>query len=389
LPRAARVLLPVSVSLAAAGAWAGCSDETGGDVGPGGADSAAPEVSSADVAQKKPTRDCAADEGADGLKQHLDCTGLYDDFETKTVAKANKPYRPGLEFWSDAAEKERWLYLPPDAKIDVSDFDAWKFPIGTKVWKAFKIGGKRIETRLYTKTESGVWRHTTYRWNADETDAVRLDSGEKIPFAGRPIYEVPNTNQCAYCHDNRKEPLLGLDAVSLGLSTAQGITIASLLAEGRLEGTPAATQLSIPNDATGKAAAALGFLHVNCGVCHAKDGFAEETGLFMRILPSQLIVGGVAADGGAEAVEQLSAYKTGMCQTATTRLHPDGGTLPILRIAGGDPANSLVSILSGQRAPEGTEPNQNVQMPPLVTRMVDVQGHKLLTDWISALAPCP
>jgi hypothetical protein len=81
-------------------------------------------------------------------------------------------------------------------------------------------------------------------------------------------------------------------------------------------------------------------------------------------------------------------YTTAVCQTAL-RPHPDGGVAPILRIAGGDPANSLAAILSGQRAPEGSEPNAQSQMPPLVTHVVDTKGHALLEAWIGALPPCP
>ena len=56
---------------------------------------------------------------------------------------------------------------------------------------------------------------------------------------------------------------------------------------------------------------------------------------------------------------------------------------------GAEPARSLMAILSGRRAPEGEEPNITSQMPPLVSHAVDVQGHKLLEDWIAALPPCP
>ena len=32
-------------------------------------------------------------------------------------AKDAVPYTPGVTFWSDGAEKQRYLYLPPGAKI--------------------------------------------------------------------------------------------------------------------------------------------------------------------------------------------------------------------------------------------------------------------------------
>jgi hypothetical protein len=44
-----------------------------------------------------------------------------------------------------------------------------------------------------------------------------------------------------------------------------------------------------------------------------------------------------------------------------------------------------VSILSGRRVPVGEEPNTDTQMPGLVTRVVDTQGHALLDTWITAI----
>ena len=50
-------------------------------------------------------------------QQDLRCTGLYTDFASKALAPDNKEYTPGLVLWSDGADKTRWLYLPPGAKI--------------------------------------------------------------------------------------------------------------------------------------------------------------------------------------------------------------------------------------------------------------------------------
>jgi hypothetical protein len=367
----------------AAAAWAGCSDQVGGDVPPV---DAGPDGQTADVITQPEAAtdastgiDCTKDEQVDGVMGHLQCTGLYSSFETKTVAADAKPYTPGVQFWSDGAEKSRFLYLPPGAKIDIADFDEWSFPNGTKVWKEFRLGTKRIETRLYFKAKD-AWRHTTYRWNDAETDAVRKDNGEKVPVAGKPPYEVPNTGQCNVCHDGRKEPLLGIDAVSLGIATAQGVTLASLAAEGRFSTTPPKTSITIPDDGTGKSAAALGWLHANCGSCHnnSSGSGAFFTGLFFLLRPSQL-----APDGGVGTVQSLDSYKTAV-GVNSARTNPDGGA-PYVRIVKGDPASSIASILSGRRVPITEEPNPSFQMPPLVTRVPDTQGHALLDSWITVI----
>ena len=49
---------------------------------------------------------------------------------------------------------------------------------------------------------------------------------------------------------------------------------------------------------------------------------------------------------------------------------------------------SEISILSGYRVPPGQMPTV-AQMPPIVTRAVDHEGHQLLDDWINSLPACP
>ena len=46
-----------------------------------------------------------------------------------------------------------------------------------------------------------------------------------------------------------------------------------------------------------------------------------------------------------------------------------------------------MSVLSGFRVPTGQDPDDR-QMPPIVTRAVDVTGHAALDAWIATLAPC-
>ncbi|HSO36874.1 MAG TPA: hypothetical protein VLT33_30315 [Labilithrix sp.] len=373
-----------------AAAWAaGCSSSSNEDPRPSSpeagtdspslVDTARPPVDAADAA---PRRDCKADQQADGLWQHLECAGLYSDFAAKTVSADAKPYTPGVEFWSDGAAKARFLYLPPGAKIDITDFDEWKLPVGTRVWKEFAVGGKRIETRMLVKAAADDWRHTTYRWNDAETDAVRKDSGEKVPNpAGGSPYEIPSTSSCDACHTGKADQLLGVEAVSMGLPTAKGITLATLAADGRFDRTPPVTTITIPNDQNGTAAPALGWLHANCGACHGKDGISG-TDLVWRLRVSQL-----APDGGAATVQALDTWTTAV-NKASQRPDFDAGVGAFyLRIAGGSPSTSLSSILSGRRVPDNLEPNTTDQMPPLVTRRVDVAGHKLLDDWITQIPP--
>lgn len=382
------------VPVLAALAWAGACDDVANDM-PGETDGGQPppppphdsgpgptDASDASV----PSRDCAKDVDVDGVIKHLDCTGLYADFASKTIAPDAKLYKPAVEFWSDGAVKRRFIHLPAGAKIDVTSFDEWRFPAGTKLWKEFTLDGKLVETRLYEKTPDDSWRHTVYRWNDAQTDATRLEVGETIPPSGTRTtpYEVPNTTQCNACHDGRIDPVLGFDAIGLGLPGAEGVTLASLAADGLLSATPPKTTLALPDDVgDGKAPAAIGWLHMNCGQCHN-----DNSGAYALLTRPRFLVhaSDLGVDGGtSETVKQLPAFKSTVCMQSA-RFTDDAGA-PMQLIAPGSPTASVVSILSGHRA-TGSEDPSSTQMPPLVTHAVDKVGHDKLDAWITSLTGC-
>ena len=58
----------------------------------------------------------------------------------------------------DGAELGRYLLLPRGTTIDTSVMDQWVFPVGTKSWIEFRVGGKLVETRFLWKqgAEQGV-----------------------------------------------------------------------------------------------------------------------------------------------------------------------------------------------------------------------------------------
>src|SRR5262245_3812814 len=89
-----------------------------------------------------------------GLPVDLRCTGLYADWASKTVAPDVQPFAPGTPLWSDGARKQRWIQLPAGATIDTTNPDEWVFPVGTKAWKEFSLGGRKVETRLFQKVSA-------------------------------------------------------------------------------------------------------------------------------------------------------------------------------------------------------------------------------------------
>ena len=88
------------------------------------------------------------------FSEKLSEMGLYADFASKTISSAVVEYEPAYKLWSDGDEKRRWVWLPPGTKIDTSDMDHWVFPVGTRFFKEFAVGGKRIETRMIERVSA-------------------------------------------------------------------------------------------------------------------------------------------------------------------------------------------------------------------------------------------
>lgn len=349
--------------------------DTGPDVGPP-KDSGAVADSDANDAGvvSKDAGPCVTDK-IGGIYTHLSCTGLYADIGLKTVATTARPYEPALTFWSDGATKSRWLSLPAGQKIDTTDMDNWKFPVGTRAWKEFTVAGKRVETRLLEKVSASSWQKTTYVWDASESDAVRKDDGI-FPVPGTDSYEVPKQNLCAACHDGASDTLLGVEAVSLSLPAATGATLDALKTGNLLSSPPAITHGQLANDATTLAPPALGVMHASCGTsCHNNRPAAPAafTGMFVRLHASDVLT------MTPTPVNMLDSYKTTVGVPMDHKLMDAGGAPPN-RITSGDTSTSGVIIMAGNRVlPVSVE-----QMPPIVSHKVDLGGQMRIQDWIAA-----
>ena len=310
-------------------------------------------------------------EPASGLPDDLYCTGLYQG-HTSQLASGVMPYTPGVLLWSDGAEKHRFLYLPPGSKIDTSDLDAWKFPVGTKAWKEFRFDGALVETRLFWKRSSSEWASGTYIWNPDGSATLNTSAPKGVILPSG--YEIPTQKDCDKCHHGGSDKLLGLEAVALGLPTAEGATLAALAAAGRLSAAPQVTAVALPEDATHKASGAFGYLHANCGMpCHSSRGLGDETKLVLRIRAGELWP---AAGAVPTPVEQTDLYLATVGKdpsTASVAQHFPGA----FRVTPGTHDQSVIWLVSHLR---GT-----YQMPPLVSHQIDEAGTQLLADWIDAL----
>jgi hypothetical protein len=310
--------------------------------------------------------------GPSGEPTDLQCTGLYSDWATKTVSSDLRSYTPGLLLWSDGAQKNRWIYLPPGTTIDTSDMDEWTFPVGTKIWKEFNlpVGDSstpiRIETRLLWKLKSHSWYRTTYRWSADgQTSATELTQGE-LNVNGS-SYEIPGQLLCNECHSGRLDGVLGFEAVSLASPAATGFAMPQLVEAGVLT-KPPSSPLTVPGDPA--ESAALGWLHVNCGTsCHNdSSGTAQNTGFFTRLDVATLA-----------SVHDTDTWTTGWNVPTETYSIPDAGAT--YRLHACSLATSAAYYRASLRDGVNGTPSET-QMPPIASHLVDEAGIALLAAWI-------
>jgi hypothetical protein len=308
--------------------------------------------------------DPCADAGP--LPSSLSCTGLYSDFAAKVVAPGAVAYTPATPLWSDGAQKQRWIELPPNTQIDVTNPDEWTFPLGTKLFKEFRVDGKRVETRLFYKTATNVWSYGTYAWNADDSYAI-INYGGPVPVGDAGVtWTIPSNEDCDECHRGRQDHILGFEQVGLGLPGAQGLTLAQLVAQGLVTPAPSSVSLTIGDDGTGLDSLAYGWLHVNCGVtCHNSNPAAVGygAGMLLRLHPDEL-------DGGAPNAT-WDIVKTTIDVPCVSGISTGD------RIVPGAPQDSVLYQLIDERGQQ--------QMPPIGTNLVDVPDVAVIHAWIAAL----
>ncbi|WP_437691387.1 hypothetical protein [Sorangium sp. So ce176] len=311
----------------------------------------------------------------------LRCTGLYSDFGARTIAAGVREFKPAFELWSDGAEKTRWIYLPPGSTIDVSRMNDWSFPVGTRLWKEFRLpvagAPRRIETRFLWKTAEDRWTRATYAWSEDGARALQVKAGvPQVP--GTDGYAIPAQVDCIRCHAGKTDNPVGFEAIQLAAPEATGLTYAELVQRGLLStaaggALPGPGALDVPGSATERRA--LGLLHANCGVsCHHPLGVA--THFEMRL--------NIDASGRVGDVRGARVYQTAINQPS--KLRPPGAPpeARYYRIRPLDPDRSTLLRAMARRDAPGAPPEQ---MPPLATRRVDEAGVAAVRAWIEAMTP--
>jgi uncharacterized repeat protein (TIGR03806 family) len=277
------------------------------------------------------------------------------------------PYALNAPFWSDGAVKQRWMALPDGAVVTIEPGSLdFTFPIGTVLVKQFKLGGKRVETRLLMRHTDGSWAGYSYEWNDAETAATRVVGG-KTKDVGTQTWLYPSGQQCLQCHT-------AAAGMSLGPETAQQNGDFTYPQTGRTSNQLAALDaigvLTLPGDPSTLPALpapfgsapleqrARAYLHSNCSNCHRP--------------------------GGPTPAAMDLRYSTPLALANICDALPGAGDLGIAGarlVAPGSPSTSVLL--------ERVKRTDRHRMPPLGRFLEDPQGVQLLTDWITSLQGCP
>jgi uncharacterized repeat protein (TIGR03806 family) len=291
-------------------------------------------------------------------------------------------YEVASALWADGTGKDRFFALPEGTAVGFDPGEEWTFPAGTIVIKTFWSAEDRrepdgprrmLETRLLILGSEG-WRGHTYVWNDEQTDAVRTIAGtrltvETIDEQGEPAtldYVVPNTNQCANCHE-RSDVMHLLGPV--GPQMKRSVTIdgeahdqLEWLAEqglfdGPLEGVDDIEALDDPSGDAPLEDRARAWLHANCSHCHRPGGGGGRSGLVLL------------------AWEDDPAH-LGVCKVPAAAGPGTGGNS--YDIVPGDPDASIIPFRMASTDPA-------IKMPELPNRVPDPLGLELVRAWIAGM----
>ena len=296
-------------------------------------------------------------------------TGLYASTTGGALAPGVTKFAPAYPLWSDGSEKTRYLSIPPGTKIDTRDMDGWVFPVGTKAWKEFRVGGRLIETRLFWKhrPEPGIdsWWYVSYVWSADGGEAIASPEGTRSALGT--THDVPGEIDCKGCHAYVKDGIIGFSAIELatpapGTTTSPDPATGMLMTFARsgLFSDPPASEPRVPGE--GVVRDALGYLHANCGFCHNE----RLSALIHRTILLGLRVGDATP-------EQTGPYTTTF---GVKMFHAMEGGADVA-VTPGDPDKSQ---LYRRMVSDGLW-----RMPPKGTKVIDPTGSAAVRAWILGL----
>jgi uncharacterized repeat protein (TIGR03806 family) len=313
----------------------------------------------------------------------LSQTGAFEDTRNLVPSEGLVPYDLVVPFWSDGAQKLRWIAVPK-GRIKFSATGEWTFPVGTVFVKTFELPTdardpsvrRRLETRLLMVRGGGSVYGVVYKWRPDLSDADLLPASlaEKIPVidgAGRTheqTWYYPSRKDCITCHTTLSGGVLGVKTRQMNHDFAypSGVKDNELRAwnhlglfepaldEGSISGLP---RLASAQDTSHSLEdRARSYLDANCSQCHRPGGtVAGFDARYDTPLDRQEIVNGpVLIDQGIDRPRIVSP-------------HDIWRSIAYMRV----------------------DTVGDIRMPPIDRETIDAGGVALLHDWIESLPGRP
>jgi uncharacterized repeat protein (TIGR03806 family) len=317
------------------------------------------------------------------IPKKLSQTGAFGDTAHMTPSRGLIPYDLVVAFWSDGAQKSRWVAIP-DGKVDYSRTGEWKFPACTVFVKHFDLPtdarnpavSRRLETRLLVRDSGGGVYGVTYKWRPDGKDADLLPEAktEEISITASDgvvrsqTWYYPSPKDCLTCHTANAGLVLGVKARQMNreFKYPSGITDNELRAWNHMglfrqalneEELGKIPTLAAADDASRSLEdRARSYLDANCSHCHRPHGtVASFDARFETPLDKQLLVDGpVLIDQAIDKPRVIAP-------------HDIWRSMAYMRVS----------------------TNTDIRMPPLARETIDQQGVKLLNEWIVSLPGRP
>jgi uncharacterized repeat protein (TIGR03806 family) len=308
----------------------------------------------------------------------LSQTGVFSDTAKRIVNPGLIPYDLNVAFWSDGADKTRWIAVPR-GQIAFSPSGEWRFPAGTVFVKNFDLATditnpsakRRLETRLLVRDADGGVYGVVYKWRADGSDADLLPAGESETIqvklqsgSSQQTWYYPSRQDCLTCHTANAGGVLGVKTRQMNRSFTypSGITdnelrtlnhlglFAPVITADELHALPS---LAAADDASRSLEdRARSYLDANCSQCHRPGGtVANFDARYDTPLAHQALIDGpVLIDQGIDRPRVISP-------------HDIWRSIAYMR----------------------TDTNSDIKMPPLARQTIDRKGVQLLKEWINSL----
>jgi uncharacterized repeat protein (TIGR03806 family) len=308
----------------------------------------------------------------------LSQTGVFRDTAMRTPNPGLIPYDINVAFWSDGADKSRWIAVP--GQIVFSSAGEWRFPPGTVFVKNFDLGldaanpgaKRRLETRLLVCDSSGGVYGVVYKWRPDGSDADLLagSAAENIAVKSangqvKPqTWYYPSRQDCLSCHTAVAGGVLGVKTRQLNRPYAypSGVTDNELRAWNHLglfahafkddDVRNFAALAASDDSARSLQDRARSYLDANCAQCHRPGGtVANFDARYDTPLDEQALIDGpVLIDQGIDRPRVISP-------------HDIWRSIAYMRI----------------------DTVGDIKMPPVARETIDEKGVRLLGEWINSM----